>query len=579
MTTVTYPQSVTSPQFWFATCYPAPTVGQCDLLHAIPGLADPQHPVAAIAVEVRRWPDMRWTVLVSIADYLDAPTVLHSIFGVSSDPSDADGAALFGLPVIEGQFSLEGETLRVDAVSYPQRAGAAPVSAQLQPLLTIDGLMGQVPGAGDSAFRPVYRQLLATPDIARPGSELVGRVLDSAPPRANVTRVTTPTLRVTFNTALYPDLFRLLSTGAVASFMWVGASGPFEKQLPADLKLARGSKLTRFDRVSVFGAPAFVFEEVEIVGFRTELPTKRALEPLIAALNFHERDASGRTGPIDFLYDIATPTVVIELLRYGKMRTSEAAPPFTADDFTSQHELLVRLLVGRVDDDTAQARDPALFVPAIFVDNPWSKFLGRRFEGFPKVLAEFYAGDLLVDMTGVSVRTGGKVPFHDLTEVRLVAPSSPRPQTILKIDCPDRDDGSDDAFIGVPVPTILGGTAVRRGRFDQTDFSDIDFRRSFARDVVAEQFNGYRVVQVSPVEDLGLPPAWISGKCELTKVEVAFPSGIATLQLTPVPSAPPQWQKLCAIIPQSANGVGFPTGDWYRVRCSMNLSVDDTLAW
>ena len=49
----------------------------------------------------------------------------------------------------------------------------------------------------------------------------------------------------------------------------------------------------------------------------------------------------------------------------------------------------MRLLVGRVDDDTAQAHDPAVFVPAIFVDNPWSKILGREVQGFDKQMAEF----------------------------------------------------------------------------------------------------------------------------------------------------------------------------------------------
>ena len=46
------------------------------------------------------------------------------------------------------------------------------------------------------------------------------------------------------------------------------------------------------------------------------------------------------------------------------------------------------VLVGRVDDDTAQAHDPAVFVPAIFVDNPWSKILGREVQGFDKRMAD-----------------------------------------------------------------------------------------------------------------------------------------------------------------------------------------------
>ena len=60
-------------------------------------------------------------------------------------------------------------------------------------------------------------------------------------------------------------------------------------------------------------------------------------------------------------------------------------------DYQSQRELVVRILVGRVDDDTAQARDAATYVPAIFVDNPWSKTIGRDLQGFAKCMANFCA--------------------------------------------------------------------------------------------------------------------------------------------------------------------------------------------
>ena len=80
---------------------------------------------------------------------------------------------------------------------------------------------------------------------------------------------------------------------------------------------------------------------------------------------------------------------MVELLRYGKMKLRQPLPSLRKDDYQSQHELLVRLLVGRVDDDTSQARDAAAFVPIIFVDNPWSKVLGRGVQGFDKRMADF----------------------------------------------------------------------------------------------------------------------------------------------------------------------------------------------
>ena len=74
------------------------------------------------------------------------------------------------------------------------------------------------------------------------------------------------------------------------------------------------------------------------------------------------------------------------------MKLKIATQPLTTADYQSQHEFLARMIVGRVDDDTAQARDPATFVPAIFVDNPWSKSLGRTVQGFDKRMADFFVG-------------------------------------------------------------------------------------------------------------------------------------------------------------------------------------------
>ena len=71
------------------------------------------------------------------------------------------------------------------------------------------------------------------------------------------------------------------------------------------------------------------------------------------------------------------------------MRLKKEWRQITVEDFQSQHELLIRMLVGRVDDDTGQAHDPATYVPVLFVDNPWSKALGRDVQGFDKRLADF----------------------------------------------------------------------------------------------------------------------------------------------------------------------------------------------
>ena len=162
-----------------------------------------------------------------------------------------------------------------------------------------------------------------------------------------------------------------------------------------------------FDRADYFVGSAFRFEEVEVLGFRIDLDrqgietveeslemepdhrrTERIddiLEEMIEPLNFHH----GPRHVSHFRYRPATRTVSLELLRYGRMRLKKEWQDITVDDFQSQHELLIRVLVGRVDDDTGQAHDPATYVPALFVDNPWSKALGREVQGFDKRLADF----------------------------------------------------------------------------------------------------------------------------------------------------------------------------------------------
>ena len=111
-------------------------------------------------------------------------------------------------------------------------------------------------------------------------------------------------------------------------------------------------------------------------------------------------------------------------------------PPVGREDYQSQHELIVRLLVGRVDDDTAQARAPAVYVPAIFVDNPWSKMLGRDLQGFDKRMANFLVSQgevyarLLPDgrlaetrergWPGPRCRTRTAHPLSDISGVSLV---------------------------------------------------------------------------------------------------------------------------------------------------------------
>src|SRR5262249_13333081 len=155
----------------------------------------------------------------------------------------------------------------------------------------------------------------------------------------------------------------------------------------------------------------------------------------------------------------------------------------TEDDFTSQHELAVRVVVGRVDDDTAQAGSPAIFVPSIFVDNPWSKVVGRELLGYDKHLAHFCIGehpDDLLSMGG-HLRHAPEVK-PDISEIRLlrfatqVADRISADDVLLRIECPPQSNLQFDRV-------DFGGRAGARlpGPWTQTDFERPEFRRGFAR--------------------------------------------------------------------------------------------------
>jgi hypothetical protein len=369
----------------------------------------------------------------------------------------------------------------------------------------------------------------------------------------------------------------------------------------------RRDTLDRVSRADTFGVPAFRFEDVEVLGFRIDLGTygrdfTRDLDRLIEPLNFHLAGPSGTDAIWDFRYRAATRVLLVELLRYGRMKLRSPSPPMAVEDFQSQHELLVRLLVGRVDDDTAQAHSPALYVPAIFVDNPWSKVLGRDLQGFDKRMATFWARDA----GGLApLRPDGRVaghsgageprPLGDVARVTLVdstgAPVDPdRPRTILDLDCSPANYEDWDAFDTIDLGLALNSLSLTGTRWRQSDFDAVEFRRSFARSAVTESLKGFRSIQVSPVTDRGLEPAWITGTFVVDDdFRIARPSGIARLTFHAVendrkaptaPAAGPYWNLLCEMLGDGRRAdVSLPTGSWYRLLCSMDLSIDDGLDW
>jgi hypothetical protein len=391
------------------------------------------------------------------------------------------------------------------------------------------------------------------------------------------------------------------------------------------------ARAKRGRRSGVVASRVYRFEKVEALGFRIDLSefgvkADRVLERLIAPLNFHrkpEAQAAGdrRTAPLaDFWYRAASRTLVIELLRYGRMmystrRERDERGRYRGDrinpnDYGSQHELLVRVLVGRLDDDdTAQARNPAVFVPAIFVDNPISKVVGRELLGFDKQLACFcIEGD---DDGGWTLLPDGRLrrDFRDClrngSRGRLrdrlpgAAPDDPQPlvnvshiryvsevgktdgASILDLDL-ESDTLNEEAFTTVDPKLVSGRSWLAGVRWRQTDFDAAEFRRWFARPVIADGVSGMRSVQVSPVDHRRQEKIWIPGNFVADRVGVAFPVGVASLTLHAPEMAPEPWRLLQELL-GGTNGcpahVAVPTGAWYRLKLAMNLRINDGLRW
>jgi hypothetical protein len=280
---------------------------------------------------------------------------------------------------------------------------------------------------------------------------------------------------------------------------------------------------------------------------------------------------------------------MIELLHYGKMKLKIATQPLTTADYQSQHEFLARMIVGRVDDDTAQARDPATFVPAIFVDNPWSKSLGRTVQGFDKRMADFFVGTdvLRPDGTvGASEKQQPK-PLGSISKIALTDKTGGKHgATLICLECPP-EALDDRAFETVDPGLALGPVPIAPMGWLQSDFDQAEYRRAFARSVAQGRFKEYNSIQVSPVGATGLrqqlerQTTWISGAMKfVSNVQFAQPNGTARLTFHTDSSSPKAWNDLCKLFGIDEGGkshIIMPAGTWYRMRCSLNLNIKNGL--
>ncbi len=261
-------------------------------------------------------------------------------------------------------------------------------------------------------------------------------------------------------------------------------------------------------------APApFAFEDVSITGFQVTADPERLQFLVDALLNSCEELGQPRQY---FRYRVATAEVVIEWLRYGAMRS--VGPPTewrNPEDYTTQHELAIRILVGKTEEDSNAAEAPQVFCPFLFVDNWTSMVSGREVLGLWKRIAQFGSGT--------------QTAFDGTTERRLT------------VDEPSF--GSIFSFEHSQTPAHQGrwhrpqGSRGHRGGvlpWGQHDFTRAGFRREFARHWFSLGGQQFGMIQrrLCPRPD-GLEPLrdWIQMNYRVQSFQVALPSGPAQVRL------------------------------------------------
>jgi hypothetical protein len=471
------------------------------------------------------------------------------------------------------------------------------------PVISVAGLMVAAETGSPEAtpLAASYEQSQEAPDYAFPATWIRRMKVGWSPNRASVVRIPPTVLTLNLAAARFPILAPFKSGKITPKAVWHGTM-----ELPKWPPAFVPAPVDRVNRIDEFGPPDFQFEDIEVLGFRLNLDElgvgdDRLLDKMIERLNYHlapfERGEAQRSRTIrdaipDFRYCPATRTLMLEMLRYGKMKTRGSPPPLSGEDYQSQHELLVRMLVGRVDDDTAQARDPATFVPTIFVDNPWSKLVGRNVQGFDKWMADFCVSDgaTLSRLLPDGRRSADHEPeeLASIRQVSLVTETGGAPSklVLLKLDCPYDTLEDWDSFVPIDLDLALGVSALVPIRWRQDDFDETEYRRSFARSAIPGTLRGFRSIQVSPIGESKLLKKW---QAETTLIrgtftvrgtpQIAMPNGSVALTLCANPSAPPAWKDLCKLLGIDVGGqdtISLTAGNWYRMRCSMDLTVQNS---
>jgi hypothetical protein len=554
-----------------------------------------------------------WAVLFSIVDNVLEPAELRCFIGFTNAAKACNVWHDRGFPLVDAKIGRDGDVLRISSPCFRQE----PAMQYESEILAISGIDFESSGVSAADFTTSYCQELRAPDAAQPDTVMAREGIVWGASRTDP-RQLGPNQLQPIDLGLSEPALRAPSLAPLRGSITPAAAWSGATELPASPQRNR-APLVPLKTADRFGVPAFRFEDVEVLGFRVDLGqfglasgAETLLAKLIQPLNFHLPaigEPPQRNMISDFRFRPATRTLVIELLRYNRMKAKAPLAPLTAEDCQSQHELLVRILVGRVDDDTAQAHDPAVYVPAIFVDNPWSKMLGRELLGYDKRMAQFCFSSetpLLPNgrrPAGQIARSGQPspaagndsddepVPLGEISRVNLVGTTgavADRPLLDLAFASANHTDA--DALQPVDLDLVLGSSVLTNARWRQSDFDDAEFRRSFASLAVSQSVRAFRSIQVAPIGNRDLDKTWVTGTFSLDdSVRFALPDGMATLTLhaapprpsdPSAPSAPAAWNLLCEVLGDGEPAeIKLVSGSWYRLSCSMELTLDDDLNW
>ena len=215
-------------------------------------------------------------------------------------------------------------------------------------------------------------------------------------------------------------------------------------------------------------------------------------------------------------------------------------------------------------------------------------------QGFDKRMANFYVPDSEDPKKVKLLRPDGRLakddtdpqPLGKITKIALAGRTGGEPgPTLLELSCPR--GAIEDTFVKVDPQLALSPVSVAPMSWLQTDFDRPEYRRAFARSVINNRCREYSSIQVSPVGAKALRNAlqkqstWITGTMKFgDSVRVAQPTGTVELTFYPYRSAPPAWINLCKLFGFEVDKPGklvMPTGTWYRTRCSLDMTIKDTL--